>query len=133
MAYGIAVGAALSKAGAPGEEVDQVLRSTAPIAIQRIGKVAADRSKPRPIRLVFNTPQQKHTVLSYAKDLRQAGVRVDDDLTRAQQTERRGLDLDFQVLKRQRAPILLSCLASQVLQWQQETHMCQRIFCLFFF
>ena len=48
---------------------------------------------------MFNISQQKHTVLSYAKDLRQAEIRVDDDFTRAQQTERRGLDLDFQILK----------------------------------
>ena len=84
MAYGIAVGSASSKAGAPDEEVEKVMQSIAPIGIERIGKFVADYNKPRPIWLVFNIPQQKHTILSYAKDLRQAGIRVDDDVTRAQ-------------------------------------------------
>ncbi len=33
------------------------------------------------------------------KDLRQAGFRLDDDLTRSQQAERKTVNLDFQVLK----------------------------------
>ena len=99
MAYGLAVGTALSKAGAPDEEVAKVLQSIAPAGVERMGKFVADRNKPRPIRVLFNKLGQKHAILSYAKDLRQAGIRVDDDLRRVQQTERRGLDLDFQILK----------------------------------
>jgi len=34
-----------------------------------------------------------------AKDFRQAGFRLDDDLTRSQQAERKTLSLDFQALK----------------------------------
>ena len=99
MAYMLAVGNALSKAGAPDEEVTTVVQSIAPAGVERIGRFVADRNKPRPIRVLFNKTGQKHTILSYAKDLRQAGIRVDDDLTRVQQTERRGLDLDFKILK----------------------------------
>jgi len=40
-----------------------------------------------------------HPPLSLHKDLRQAGFRVDDDLTRSQQAERSSLSLDFQGLK----------------------------------
>ena len=81
------------------EEVTKVLQFLAPLGVERIGRFVADRNKPRPLRVLFNKPGQKHTILSHAKDLRQAGIRLDDDLTRVQQNERRGLDLDFQILK----------------------------------
>ena len=90
IAYEHAVIAAFSKYGIPEEELDQVMLS--PVADERRGKFAADRTRPQPVRLIFNTPQQKRKVLAYAKELRvrQAGFKVDDDLTRAQQIERRG-------------------------------------------
>ncbi len=81
------------------EEKEMTETLQLPLHIERIGKVTADRTKPRSLRLVFPTLVKKHTFLRYAKDLRQAGLRVDDDLTRTQQTERRSLNLDFQSLK----------------------------------
>lgn len=74
MAYGNAVAAAFSACGVPEEEVDQVVLQ--PVAYKRIGKFVTDCTKPRRVQLMFNTPRQKHKVLAYAKELRQAGFRV---------------------------------------------------------
>ena len=70
-----------------------------PVAAERIGKFVADRTKPRPVRLVFSSLIYKHSFLEFSKDFRQAGSRLDDDLTKSQQAERKSLSLDFQSLK----------------------------------
>jgi len=54
----------------------------------------------RPLRLTFASISFKHEFLKTAKDLRAKGIRVDDDLTRAQQQERESLSDDFSGLKR---------------------------------
>ncbi len=79
--------------------VDEEYMKTMPTTMERIGQFTADRTKPRPVRLVFSTLLQKHGFLRMAKVLRQAGFRLDDDLTRSQQAERKTLSLDFQDLK----------------------------------
>ena len=66
---------------------------------ERIGRVSVGSEKARPIRITFHTMFHKHAFLAYAKDLRQAGIRVDDDLTRLQQQQRQDLDCDFKILK----------------------------------
>jgi len=70
-----------------------------PVAADRLGKFVAERNKPRPIRLVFSSLMHKHSFLGFSKDFRQAGFRLDDDLTKSQQAERKSLSLDFQSLK----------------------------------
>ena len=55
--------------------------------------------KPRPVRLKFGTMHGKHLFLKYAKVLRQAGFRVDDDLTPLQQRERGLLEEDAETLR----------------------------------
>jgi len=49
--------------------------------------------------LVFSSLIHRHHFLKFSKDFRQAGFRLDDDLTRSQQAERKSLSLDFQSLK----------------------------------
>ena len=66
---------------------------------ERIGRVSVGTEKARPMRITFHAMWQKHTFLAYSKDLRQAGIRVDDDLTRLQQQQRQDLDGDFKILK----------------------------------
>ncbi len=78
---------------------EESIRRVIPTNVERIGQFTADRTKPRPVRLEFSTLLQKQGFLHMAKDLRQAGFRLDDDLTRSQQAERKTLNLDFQVLK----------------------------------
>ena len=60
-----------------------------------------DNSRPRtlPKRVRLGTLQGKHLFLKHAKVLRQAGFKVDDDLTRLQQQERKSIGDDFAVLK----------------------------------
>ena len=70
-----------------------------PVAADRLGKFVAERNKPRPVRLMFSSLMHKHSFLGFSKDFRQAGFRLDDDLTRSQQAERKNLSLDFQSLK----------------------------------
>ena len=82
-----------------GEYDEEALRRRMPTTVERIGQYIADHTKPRPVRLVFNTLLQKHGFLEMAKILRQAGFRLDDDLTRSQQAERKTLSLDFEALK----------------------------------
>lgn len=52
-----------------------------------------------PVRLKFNTMHGKHPFLKYAEVLRQAGFKVNDDLTPLQQQERRFLEEDAEVLR----------------------------------
>ncbi|DBA99472.1 TPA: hypothetical protein ACH3X3_012062 [Trebouxia sp. C0006] len=78
---------------------EETMKTVLPTTIERIGQFTADRTKPRPVRLVFSTLLQKHGFLRMAKVLRQAGFRLDDALTRSQQAERKTLSLDFQDLK----------------------------------
>lgn len=59
---------------------------------ERIGKFVADRG---PMRLVFTKPRFP----MFCQELRQAGLRVNDDLTRSQQAERSSLNLDFHGVK----------------------------------
>ncbi|DBA74999.1 TPA: hypothetical protein ACH3X1_010342 [Trebouxia sp. C0004] len=78
------------------EEKDVQKLFTCPINAERLGKFSADRTKPRP---VFSSLIHRHIFLRFSKDFRQAGFRLDNDLTRSQQTERNNLSLDFQSLK----------------------------------
>ncbi len=78
---------------------EESIRRVIPTNVERIGQFTADRTKPRPVRLVFSTLLQKHGFLHMAKDLRQAGFRRDDDLTRSQHAERKTLNLDSRFLK----------------------------------
>ena len=55
--------------------------------------------KPRPVRLVFSSLICKHGFLEFSKDFGLAGLRLDDDLTKSQQAERKSLSQDFQSLK----------------------------------
>ncbi|DBA90840.1 TPA: hypothetical protein ACH3X1_004039 [Trebouxia sp. C0004] len=80
-------------------DVQKLLGDTCPITAERIGKFSADRTTPRPVRLVFSTLIHRHIFLRFSKDFRQAGLRLDDDLTRSQQIERNNLSLEFQSLK----------------------------------
>ena len=82
-----------------GQYDEEALGRRMPTNVERIGQYIADHTKPRPVRLVFNTLLQKHGFLEMAKILRQAGFRLDDDLTRSQQAERKTLSLDFEALK----------------------------------
>ena len=65
----------------------------------RLGTRSVDNSRPRLLRVKFGTLQRKHLFLKHAKVLRQAGFKVNDDLTRLQQQERKSLGDDFAVLK----------------------------------
>ncbi|DBA87448.1 TPA: hypothetical protein ACH3X1_004487 [Trebouxia sp. C0004] len=56
-------------------------------------------TRPRPVQVVFSSLIHRHIFLRFSKDFRQAVFRLDDDLTRSQQTERNTLSLDFRSLK----------------------------------
>lgn len=60
----------------------------APTAVQRIGRYSTAHSKSKPTFLVFASEYDKHKLLEYSKQCRQAGLRFDDDLTKLQQEER---------------------------------------------
>lgn len=66
---------------------------------KRLGRRLSDNTRTRPVRVKFGTLGGKHLFLKYAKVLRQAGFRIDDDLTRLQQEERKSYDGDFKTLK----------------------------------
>ena len=66
---------------------------------QRLGRCWPDTTKPRLVRLKFGTMHGKHLFLKNAKVLRQAGFRVDDDLTPLQQRERGLLEEDAETLR----------------------------------
>ena len=46
---------------------------------QRLGRYCPDATTPRPVRLKFGTLDGKHLFLKYAKVVRQAGSKVDDE------------------------------------------------------
>ncbi len=96
-----------------------------PVAAERIGKFVADRTNPRPVRLVFSSLIYKHSFLEFSKDFRQAGFRLDDDLTKSQQAERKSLSLDFQTLKTKGYQPYFRGSLEAVLQRQQKPHMCE--------
>ena len=62
-------------------------------------KFIADSNKRRPVRLRFSSLIYMHSFLELSKAFRLAGFRLDDDLTKSQQAERKSLSLDFQSLK----------------------------------
>ena len=64
---------------------------------ERLGRLSTDRS--RPLRIRFDTEDDKHRFLQYSAQCRKAGVRIDDDLTPLQQHDRKDLSDDFGVLK----------------------------------
>ncbi|KAL3156597.1 hypothetical protein ABBQ38_000886 [Trebouxia sp. C0009 RCD-2024] len=66
---------------------------------QRLGRRSSDDTRSRPVRVKFGTLRGKHLFLKHAKVLRQAGFRLDDDLTRLQQKERKSVDAEFKALK----------------------------------
>ena len=66
---------------------------------ERLGTYCPDQKRPRPIRIVFGSVNDKHTFLKYAKHLKDVGLRYDDDLTRLQQQQRQDLSADFDTLK----------------------------------
>ncbi len=90
-----AVGTAMNKYD--DKDMQKVLQF--PVPAEHIGKFVADRTKSRPVQLVVSTLIPRHNFLHFSKDLRQAGFRFDDALTRSQQAERKSLSLDFQSLK----------------------------------
>lgn len=69
-----------------------------PTAVQRIGRFSTEHSKPKPTRLFFASENDKHKLLEYSKQFRQAGLRFNYDLTRLHQQERMNLSDDFQAL-----------------------------------
>ena len=66
---------------------------------QRLGRYCPDATRPRPVRLKFGTLDGKHLFLKYAKVVRQAGLKADDDLTPLQQQERTLLEEDAETLR----------------------------------
>ena len=70
MAYGNAVAAALSKSGAPEEEVDQGMRSIVLIAIERVRKFAADRTKTNTTDVQYTTTEAPCLVICQGSEAR---------------------------------------------------------------
>ncbi|DBB07797.1 TPA: hypothetical protein ACH3X3_009211 [Trebouxia sp. C0006] len=65
----------------------------------RLGRHCPDQERPRPIRVVFKSLDDKHTFLKHAKHLKTVSLRYDDDLTRLQQKQRQDMAADFDTLK----------------------------------
>ena len=65
----------------------------------RLGTYRQDQKRSRPIRLEFDSLEDKHAFLKDAKRLKEVSLRYDDDLTRLQQNQRSNLSVDFNVLK----------------------------------
>ena len=65
----------------------------------RLGKYCPDQNRPRPIRVLFKSMDDKHTFLKHAKHLKEVNLRYDDDLTRLQQKQRQDMSADFDTLK----------------------------------
>ena len=63
--------------------------SDLPMTAEPVGKFVAHCTNPIPVRLVVNTLLHRHSFLQLSKKPRQAGFRLDDDLTRSQQAERK--------------------------------------------
>lgn len=68
--------------------------------LQRLGKMVPHHDRPRPLRVTFPDHDLKHGFLKFCKEIRAAGIRPDDDLTKSRQKERNDLSDDFQLLKR---------------------------------
>jgi len=82
------------------EELYKVFSESSAEKPKRLGQRHTRSSNARPLRLTFASNSLKHEFLTTAKELRAKGIRVDDDLTRAQQQERQSLSDDFSGLKR---------------------------------
>lgn len=74
---------------------------SAVVRAQRIRKPCA--TKPRPVRVTLASPNAKHAAFKAKKSLRQQHVRLDDDLTKAQQ-RRRAQIRQFATAVRERQP-----------------------------
>ena len=69
------------------------------VVICRVGTCSSEQNKHRPVVVKFQSVNNKHTFLKYAKQLKPAGIKWDDYLTRQQQKERQGLAADLQTLR----------------------------------
>ena len=65
----------------------------------RLGTFRPDQERPRPVRMQFNSMNDKHIFLKHAKHLKEVNLRYDDDLTRLQQRQRQDMAADFDTLK----------------------------------
>ncbi len=65
----------------------------------RLGTYCPDQDRPRPIRVLFKSMNDKHAFLKHAKHLKEVSLRYDDDLTRLQQKQRQDMSADFDTLK----------------------------------
>ena len=65
----------------------------------RLGKGKQDQSKPRAILVELLSVAAKHTAFKSSSRLRGMKIRLNEDLTPQQMTQRRGLSPDFQLLK----------------------------------
>ncbi len=65
----------------------------------RLGTYCPGQERPRPIRVIFKSMDDKHTFLKHAKHLKEVSLRCDDDLTRLQQQQRQDMSADFDILK----------------------------------
>ena len=69
------------------------------LKFSRIGTFSESQKQPRPFLLCFDSVDDKHTFLQHSKELRKKGLRLDDDLTRLQQKERKELSETFRCSK----------------------------------
>ena len=71
------------------------------LGIKRLRTCSSDQNTQRPVLVIFETMDDRHTYsfLKHAKELKSAGIKWDDYLTRQQQKERQGLTTDFQTLR----------------------------------
>ncbi len=68
-------------------------------AQSRLGTYCPDQNRPRLIRVLFKSMDDKHTFLKHAKHLKEVNLRYDDDLTTLQQKQRQDMSADFDTLK----------------------------------
>ena len=66
---------------------------------KRMGRFMPNSKKPRPVLIMFSSPDDKHKLLKMSQKMRERGLRLDDWLTEVQQQERSSLNNDFQTLK----------------------------------
>ena len=66
---------------------------------ERLGTYCPNKKGPRPIRVMFDSLDDKHAFFKHAHHLKDVGLRYDDDLTRLQQQQRQELSADFNILK----------------------------------
>ncbi|DBA72304.1 TPA: hypothetical protein ACH3X2_010549 [Trebouxia sp. C0005] len=107
------------------EKVHEVCSEAFAEKPKRLGQRHTGNDHARPLRLTFETVSMKHEFLRNAKTLRAKVIRVDDDLTRAQQQEREGLSDDFAPfrLEKKGAQAILQRLRVEVLLCQQDAHL----------